>query len=104
VDTAAIAVIGDAYGARINVSFTRMDMKLISQNVIKEGNQVTSIPNNSPKAEPVKIVEFTAEMRPDQAFALLAALQNALGNLPEPVRRQFGMNDALLNLPSNKGS
>jgi hypothetical protein len=103
VDTAAIAIISDVYGARVNINFARMDSNIISETMIKEGDQLTSIPNRLPKAELVKILEFTAVMRPDQAFALLVALRTPLGNLPEPVRRQFGMNDALLNIPPKKG-
>ena len=103
VDSAVITVIGDLYGAHVNLNFARLDSNIVSETMTKDEGKLTPIPNRPPKAEPIKTLEFTAVMRPDQAFAVLVALRSALGNLPEPVRRQFRMNDELLNIPSDKG-
>jgi len=49
VDGVAVSVIGDAYGARINLSFTRIDTKPISETVMKEGNQLSPFPIRPPR-------------------------------------------------------
>ena len=103
VDSAAVVAIADVCGARININFTRMDTKILSEPAMIDGNRINLIPNVALKTEPVKVVVFTAEMRPDQALALLRALRISLGGLSEPIRRQFNLDDALLDLPSKKG-
>jgi len=103
VDSAAVVAIADVCGARININFTRMDTKILSEPAMIDGNRINLIPNVALKTEPVKVVVFTAEMRPDQALALLRALRISLGGLSEPIRRQFNLDDALLDLPAKKG-
>ncbi len=103
VDSATVTAIADVYGARININFTRLDTKILSESAMIDNNRINFISNTPLKTEFVKVVMFAAEMRPDQALALLKALRTSLGGLSEPVRRQFNLEDALLDLPANKG-
>jgi len=69
IDTATVALIGDQIGERLAIALTRLDVRTISEKVTIEDNGGLTMLNQTPDHEPVRIVEFTADMRPDQAMS-----------------------------------
>ena len=71
-----------------------MENRAASEKARKEDNgAITLLPGVAPEAEVVRIIEFSAEMRPDQVMGLVAAMQTALSQIPADRRSRYNIPD-----------
>ena len=95
IDNGVSSVIGDPYGALILLTLTRMDSKMLSEMLRPMPNGAfATIAGVAPEAENIRVLEFTAALRPNQAKQIVSVIQGALRTLTPAVRQQYGITDA----------
>ena len=73
-DGAVVSIVADQFGARVSLTFTRLDARTLSEEVVREDDgTIRAIAGNS-NFETVKTIEFSVDMRPDQVMGLVARL------------------------------
>lgn len=94
VDNATSIIVGDPFGAQIYLTLTRMAGLSISEQVRIEDNGVLNTLPTPPLSENVRMLEFTAALRPNHAKNLISAIQGALRAMSPEARKQYGITDA----------
>jgi hypothetical protein len=94
IDSGTSTIVGDPFGAQINLTLGRFDSQSQSEMIrVEDNGTMGTVANAIPEAETVRLLEFTAVMRPNQAKTLVIAIQNALRALTPEVRAQYGITD-----------
>ena len=100
IDNAVVTTVSDSIGARIVISLTRMENRTTSEKARKEDNgAITLLPGITPDAELVRIIEFSADMRPDQVMGLVAAIQIAISKIPADQRSRYNIPNEFIGVP-----
>lgn len=88
-------MLGDAIGDRLSLSLTRMDLVTTGEEITEtpEGG-VAVQPGKVPESRKERVIEFTAEMRPDQGLVIVNAILGALSKLSADRKRKY-------NIPAN---
>ena len=103
IDNSLVTSLSDLISDRIVISLTRMENRSVSELARKEDNgAITILPGITPETEFIKIVEFAAEMRPDQIFGLVGAIgllllgyRQSVGSSTEFLRNSFPVSHEL---------
>jgi hypothetical protein len=97
IDSVTISVLGDGARAVFNLSLNKMDVRTLDEEAILEDNgSITVVQGTTPRTEMVKVTEFIAQLRPDQALNIILTMQMALRRLPKATREQYGIKDELI--------
>lgn len=98
IDNSLVTSLSDLISDRIVISLTRMENRSVSELARKEDNgAITILPGVTPETEFIKIVEFAAEMRPDQIFGLVGAIRAALARIPPERRKLYGIPEEFIS-------
>jgi hypothetical protein len=103
IDNAVVTILSDLISDRIVISLTRMENRTISEKARKEDSgAITLHPGVTPDGELVKIIEFSAEMRPDQVMGLVAAIRIAFSQIPADRRSRYNIPDEFIGAGKTK--
>ena len=98
IDGAATRLITDLWSDRISVSFTRMDSISTGEHVtILDDRRIQTHPELSSESENFKTIEFTIDLRPDAAVAVLNSILIALKGMSPQRRAAAGIPENLPN-------
>jgi hypothetical protein len=101
VDGMSSVALGDAFGARLLVTMTRLDVFPIRERVrLIEGHRIELIPGVIPDVMTQKTVEIIVEMRPDTALQMANNLLDGLQLLDPVTKAKYGIPP---NLMKNAG-
>ena len=92
IDNVVSVGVADALGARIQVSFMRMDVVPIGEKAQQDASgNISFLPNVIPNVRQQKTVEFAIDMRPDTALAVINNIITALRQLPLERQARYGI-------------
>ena len=100
-DSTVVLAKTDEVSAAIQLNFVRVDHAISNERikVAVEGNMQRQIAPSEFDQTPVKILECSVLMRPDQALQMVGAVLNQLTQMPEHVKLQFGLHNISLTPP-----
>ncbi len=101
IDSVFVTNLSDLISDRIVISLARMETRTVSEKARKEDNgAITLLPGVAPDAEFARIIEFSAQMRPDQAMSLVAAIRTAISQIPADRRSRYSIPDEFIGTPN----
>lgn len=94
IDHSYIVTMSDQISDRVSITLTRLTSRPIAEMARKYDDGRLEIRGGPDvEMEQVRIVEFTADMRPDQARALASAIEQGLQKLTPESRKRSGLGD-----------